>query len=549
VTLAVKITPLGGVAEIGKNMMAIEFDEQVLVVDAGLKFPDETMLGVDLVIPDITYLRDKKVLGVVLTHGHEDHIGALPYLIPDLHAPIYATSLTRGLLEGKLKEHGLFDTTVIHTIKPGEKVTLGPFTFEPFSVNHSIPDCVGFAIDTPQGLIVHTGDFKFDQTPIHGPPTDFATLAQLGRRGVLLLLMDCVRVDTPGYTPSERAVADAFDTIFYRAPGRIIVTTFASNISRIQQMLDFAYRYDRRVVALGRSLENNLGIASGLGFLEAPPDTLIRPEQARRLDHSQLVYVVTGSQGEPTSVLSRIATNDHRLLKARASDTVIFSASAIPGNEETVFRAMDNLARLGADVIYGSLMAVHVSGHGSREEQKMMLNLVRPKYCAPVHCGYRHMALFRRLACEVGMAYENVIMFDIGQTVELQNGVVEYGDKVASGQVLVDGMTVGEVGQVVLRDRQHLARDGVVIVVMTLDRQTARIIAGPDIYTRGFVYAPEAEELLDTAKDHVSQALDLQSAGEVEYAFIHQKVREALAGFFYERTGLRPMILPVVTEV
>jgi ribonuclease J len=530
-------------------MMAVEFDDQVLVVDAGLKFPDETMLGVDLVIPDATYLRGKNVLGIVLTHAHEDHIGALPYLLPDLNAPVYATSLTRGLLEGKLKEHQLAEATTIHSIQPGVKFELGPFSFEPFSVNHSIPDCVGLAIDTPQGLIVHTGDFKFDQTPIHGPPTDFATLAELGRRGVMLLLMDCVRVDSPGYTPSERAVGDAFDTIFYRAPGRIIVTTFASNISRVQQVLDFAYRYDRRVVALGRSLENNLAIASELGFLDEPPDTLIRPEQARRLDHSQLVYVVTGSQGEPTSVLSRIATNDHRLLKARATDTVIFSASAIPGNEETVSRAMDNLARQGADIIYGSLMDVHVSGHGSREELKMMLNLVHPRFCAPVHCGYRHMALFRRLACEVGMPYDNILMMEIGQTLDLQDGEARFTDKVASGQVLVDGMTVGEIGQVVLRDRQHLARDGVVIAVLTLDRRTARIVAGPDLYTRGFVYAPEAEELLEAARDRVSYALDLEEAGEVEYAFIHQKVREALASFLYDRTGLRPMILPVVTEV
>ncbi|MCL4534259.1 MAG: ribonuclease J [Bacteroidetes bacterium] len=543
-----KVTPLGGVGEIGKNMMVLEYGDDALVIDAGLKFPDEAMLGVDLVIPDITYLEDKNILGIVLTHGHEDHIGALPYLLPNIDAPIYATRLTRGLVEVKLREHGLLDEITMHTIQTGEKTVLGPFTVECFAVNHSIPDCVGLAIDTPQGLIVHTGDFKFDQTPIHGPPTDFATLAELGRRGAMLLLCDCVRADCRGFTPSERSVADAFDTIFYRAPGRIIVTTFASNISRIQQVLDFAYHYDRKVVALGRSMESNLAVAAELGFLDAPNDTLIRAEQARRLDHAQLVYVVTGSQGEPTSVLSRIATNDHRLLRVRPTDTVIFSASAIPGNEETVSRAIDNLARLGADVINDSLMNVHVSGHGSREELKLMLNLVRPQFCAPVHCGYRHMALFRKLATELGIPYNNVLMPEIGQTFEIDGGVARLGERVPSGQVLVDGLTVGEIGQVVLRDRQHLARDGVVIVVMTLDRQTGRLVAGPDIYTRGFVYAPEAEELLEAAKGRVSEALDL-GEHEVEYAFIHQKVREELAGFFYERTGLRPMILPVITEV
>lgn len=543
-----KVTPMGGVGEVGKNMMVIEYGDDALIVDAGLKFPDETMLGVDLVIPDITYLEDKNILGIVLTHGHEDHIGALPYLLPNIDAPIYATRLTRGLVEVKLREHGLLDEITMHTVQAGDKVTLGPFTVEWFNVNHSIPDCMGLAIDTPQGLIIHTGDFKFDQTPVHGPPTDFAKLAEYGRRGTLLLLCDALRSDSAGYTPSERAVADAFDNVFYRAPGRIIVTTFASNISRIQQILDFAYHYDRKVVALGRSMESNLGVATELGFLDAPNDTLIRPEQARRLDHSQLAYVVTGSQGEPTSVLSRIATNDHRMLRVRPTDTVIFSASAIPGNEETVSRAMDNLARLGAEVINNALMNVHVSGHGSREELKMMLNLVRPSFCAPIHCGYRHMSLFRRLAGEIGIPYDNVLMPEIGQTFEINDGVAGLGERVPSGQVLVDGLTVGEVGQIVLRDRQHLARDGVVIVVMALARQTGKLVAGPDLYTRGFVYAPEAEDLLDAAKERVSEALDLDEH-EVEYAFIHQKVREELAGFFYERTGLRPMILPVITEI
>ncbi len=544
-----KITPLGGVGEIGKNTMVLEYGDDALLLDAGLKFPDENMLGVDLVIPDITYLQDKNLVAIILTHGHEDHIGALPYILPSLDAPIYSTRLTRGFVEVKLREHNLLDEITMHTIQAGCRIPLGPFTVECFAVNHSIPDCVGFAIDTPQGLVVHTGDFKFDQTPVHGPPTDFATLAELGRRGTVLLLCDGVRADAQGFTPSERSIADAFDTIFYRAPGRIIVTTFASNISRVQQVVDFAYRYDRRVVALGRSLESNLGVAMELGFLDVPPDILMRAEQARRLDPSQLVYVVTGSQGEPASVLSRIATNDHRLLRVQPNDTVIFSASAIPGNEETVSRAIDNLARQGADVINDALMKVHVSGHGSREEIKLMMNLVRPTFAAAVHCGHRNMQLFRKMATEVGIPYENVLMPEIGQTFEIESGRARLGDRVPSGQVLVDGLTVGEIGQVVLRDRQHLARDGVAIIVMTLDGQTGQLVAGPDIYTRGFVYAPEAEELLEAAKERVSQALNLDSVMEVEYSFIQQKVREELGRFFYERTGLRPMILPVVTEI
>ena len=546
-----RIIPIGGVGEIGKNMMLLEYRDDIIIIDAGLKFPEEEMLGIDLVIPDITYLRDNrhKIRGLLLTHGHEDHIGAVPYILPEINIPIYATSLTRGLLGVKLKESALTESTKIVTVEPGESVQLGCFKVEFFSVNHSIPDCVGLAIETPLGVVVHTGDFKFDHTPVHGPPTDMAKLAELGNRGVLAILSDCIRVENPGYTPSERVVGQTFDNIFYRTVGRTIIATFASNISRIQQIIEVAYDHGRKVAVAGRSMENNVRVAADLGFLWIPEDTMVPIEQARKLPQDRMVFISTGSQGEPTSVLSRIASNEHRHLKITPGDMVIISATPIPGNQTTVSRTIDNLCRLGADVIYEPMMQVHVSGHASQEELKLMLNLVRPKYCMPIHCGYRHMVLYRNLAADLGIPPSNVICTDNGQVVEFGADGARLAERVPAGLVLVDGLTVGEVGQVVLRDRQLLARDGVVVVVLALDRETGRVVAGPDITTKGFVYTPEADGLLESARQVVVEMLNRSSTAEVEYSFITHKVKQAIGEYLYRQTGLRPLILPVITEI
>ena len=546
-----RIIPIGGVGEIGKNMMLLEYRDDIIIIDAGLKFPEEEMLGIDLVIPDITYLRENKhkIRGLLLTHGHEDHIGAVPYILPEINIPIYATSLTRGLLGVKLKESALTESTKIVTVEPGESVQLGCFKVEFFSVNHSIPDCVGLAIETPLGVVVHTGDFKFDHTPVHGPPTDMAKLAELGNRGVLAILSDCIRVENPGYTPSERVVGQTFDNIFYRTVGRTIIATFASNISRIQQIIEVAYDHGRKVAVAGRSMENNVRVAADLGFLWIPEDTMVPIEQARKLPQDRMVFISTGSQGEPTSVLSRIASNEHRHLKITPGDMVIISATPIPGNQTTVSRTIDNLCRLGADVIYEPMMQVHVSGHASQEELKLMLNLVRPKYCMPIHCGYRHMVLYRNLAADLGIPPSNVICTDNGQVVEFGADGARLAERVPAGLVLVDGLTVGEVGQVVLRDRQLLARDGVVVVVLALDRETGRVVAGPDITTKGFVYTPEADGLLESARQVVVEMLNRSSTAEVEYSFITHKVKQAIGEYLYRQTGLRPLILPVITEI
>jgi ribonuclease J len=526
----------------------------LLLVDAGLKFPEEEMLGIDLVIPDIAYLQkvQHRLRGIVITHGHEDHMGALPYILSSIDVPVYATALTGGLISVKLKEHKLLGKRRLETMAAGEFIDVGRFTVQPFRVTHSIPDAVGLAIHTPGGTVVFTGDFKFDQTPVYGPPPDFATLAALGERGVLGLFSDCTRVENPGFTPSERLVERSFDNIIRDLPGRVIITTFASNITRVQQALGVAYRHGRKVALIGRSMENNCAIANELGYLQFPPDTVYRLEDVRRFPLEQVMLITTGSQGEPSSALSRIASGDHRQIKVMSGDTVILSATPIPGNEETVARTIDNLMRQGADVIYEPLANVHVSGHGSREDLKLMINLLRPRYCVPVHGEYRHQVLYKRLALEVGIPPENILLGEIGDVIQLDEEGVRKVDHHDVGSVLVDGLTVGELSDVVLRDRQHLSRDGVVIVALTLDRATGSIVAGPDVISRGFVGASLEEaqaDLLTQARDRIAEVMREVSGPEVEYGFVVAKVKETISELIYQQTRQRPMILPVVTEV
>ncbi len=545
------VIPLGGVGEIGKNCLVVETDADMVLIDAGWKFPEEEMLGIDLVIPDISYVSERraKLRAILITHGHEDHIGALPFIVRDLKVPIYAPRLAAGLIEVKLREHHLAETVPLAILEPGRRVTFGSITVEPFRVVHSIPDCLGLALHTPGGTLVHTGDFKFDQTPVYGPPTDFAALADLGARGVLALLSDCTRVERPGYTPSERVVGETFDAIMREAPGRVIITTFASNIHRIQQAIDVAARYRRKVAVVGRSMESYVSIAHDLGFLVPPPDTLYRFEEIRHLPPDQVVLVTTGSQGEPTSVLSRIATNDHRWIKIQPNDIVIISASPIPGNEETVARTIDNLFRLGANVIYDALATVHVSGHASREELKLLITLLRPQYCLPIHCEYRHMVLYRHLAQECGLPPERVILPEIGDIIEFRQGEGRKIGRIPVSAVLVDGLPLADFDEVVLRDRQHLSRDGIVVVVVALERATGRLLTEPDIISRGFIVPAGGNGLLEQARSLVRETLRRVPWAEVEYGYAVQKIKEVIGEYLYRETRQRPMVLPVVTEV
>ena len=548
----IRIIPVGGVGEIGKNATLVEYGDDLLLVDAGLKFPEEEMLGIDLVIPDIAFLQSvqSRLKAIIITHGHEDHIGALPYILASIDVPVYATGLTRGLLEGKLKEHKLFGKRRLETIVPNETIKIGPFEILPFRVTHSIPDAVGFAITTAGGTIVFTGDFKFDQTPVFGPPPDYSTLAGIGQRGVLALMSDCTRVEKAGYTASERTITQSFDEIIRDAAGRVLITTFASNIIRVQQAMEVAYRHNRKVALVGRSMENNCAIASELGYLQYPENTVYRLDDVRRFPLNEVMLITTGSQGEPSSVLSRLATNDHRQIKIIPGDTVIVSATAIPGNEETVSRTIDNLMRLGAEVIYEPLANVHVSGHGSREELKLMLNLIRPKYCVPVHGEYRHLVLYRRMAGEVGIPPENVYLAELGDLIEFADDGVKRVKKYEIGSVLVDGITVGGTTDVVLRDRLHLSRDGVVIAALTLDRTTGAIVAGPEIISRGTVSPAVGDQhLLDEVRDRVRTNIQEMLSTTVEYGYIVAKVKETVSDFIYQQTKTRPMILPVITEI
>jgi ribonuclease J len=545
------IIPLGGLGEIGKNLVVVKYGNNILVVDCGLMFPEDEMLGIDVVIPDITYLLENRQLvrAIILTHGHEDHIGALPYVLRDLNVPVYGTKLTLGLLQGKLRENGLQGSVKLCCVKPRDNLKIGPFRVEFIRVSHSVADAVALGIHTPIGTIVHTGDFKFDQTPVDGEVTDFFKFAQLGEEGVLALLSDSTNVERPGYTMSERMVGCTFDDTFRQAKERIIVASFASNVHRIQQVINTAYKYNRKVAVVGRSMVNVVNVAAELNYLTIPQGTLIELEEMAQLPKNKVVILTTGSQGEPMSALSRMAMADHRQVEIVSGDTVIISATPIPGNEKTVARIIDQLFKQGAMVIHEALSGIHVSGHASKEELKMMINLVRPKYFVPLHGEYRMLIKHAYLAQEVGIPPENIFVVENGQVLEFNKSRCYINGKVAAGRVLVDGLGVGDVGNIVLRDRKQLAQDGILIVVVTLSRDTGMVVAGPDIVSRGFVYVRESEELIEDARDKVRQALE--KCGEkniTEWSAIKSNVRDVLSKLLYERTRRRPMILPIIME-
>jgi ribonuclease J len=548
----IRLIPLGGLGEVGKNMMVVEYGNDIIIIDAGVMFPDDEMFGVDLVIPDTSYLADKKhrIRGILITHGHEDHVGGLPYVLPKLDfPPMYATRLTQGLINVKLKEHRQLDKVAVNMITPGDQLELGAFRVEFFRVNHSIPDAVGIVLHTPVGTIVHTGDYKFDYTPVDGKPADLGTLGRLGNEGVLLMMGDSTRVESPGYTPSERVINDSFDKIFANAPGRVIVATFASLISRVQQVVDTAARYERVVALTGRSMINNVQMAIELGYLDVPKGMLIRAEDINKFNPEQVVIICTGSQGEPTSALTRIANQDHRLVRIQAGDTVILSATPVPGNEKMVHRTINSLFRQGAEVFYQGVSNVHVSGHAAQEELKLMLSLLRPKFFVPVHGEYRQLVLHAKLAYSLGIPEENIVVAEDGDIVEVASDAIEMVDHTATGNVYVDGLSVGDVGQIVLRDRKVLSQDGILMAVLTVDKETGLPIAGPDIVSRGFVYMRDAEELLESARERILESFVGLNGHSSDWSFVKDKIKNTLSEFLYEKTHRRPMILPVVMEV
>jgi len=552
---AVRLIFLGGIAEVGKNLFLLETERDIIIVDCGLGFPEEDQLGIDLVLPDISYLRERraKIRAIFITHGHEDHIGGLAYLWPDLRAPIYATRLTAGLIEVKLKEAKLLDQAEIRVFEPDERprIEAGDFTVEPFRVCHSIPDSVGFGITTPAGLIVHTSDFKFDPTPVDGKQTDFELLGQFGDRGVKLLVSDCVHVEATGTTPSERVVGETYDQVFAAAPGRIIIATFASLIARVQQIIDTAARYDRRVVTLGRSLENNVRVATELGYLQDPNGVLISPRAAKDLDDNRLVYIVTGSQGEPMAVLSRIANRDHREVTVGEGDTVIVSATPIPGNETSVFRIINQLFRSGAEVIYSARALVHVSGHASQDELVRMIELTRPEEIIPTHGEHRHLALYTDLAVAAGIPRERIHTVEIGDVLEIDEAGVRIREQLDVGYVYVEGVTIGTVTDEILRDRKALANDGMVMIVVNVDRETGLVMTGPDVVTRGFSMHRNGTDLTPELCDHVASMLEAHAGTQDsgDWSYLGREIRETAASWLYARTRRRPMILPMVLEI
>ena len=546
-----KIIPLGGLSEIGKNMMVMEYGNDIIVIDVGLMFPEEEMLGIDLVIPDISYLmeRREKIRGIVITHGHEDHIGALPFLLPQLNVPVYSTKLAQGLIRVKLKERKALEGATLKVVSPGEQVTLGKFGIEFYPVCHSIPDSVGLIIHTPVGIIVHSGDFKLDYTPVSGKPTDLSRLAQLGAQGVLLLLSDSTYAELPGYTPSEKVVGETLDHIMADAPGRVIVTTFSSLISRIQQVIDAAAKYQRRVFIVGRSMSDTVRMSLELGYLDAPDGILGRLDEIRGMPHNKIVFITTGSQGEPTSALVRMANRDHRQVHIQRGDTIVISATPIPGNEAVVNRTVDNLFKQGAQVIYSKLAQVHVHGHGSQEELKLLLNLVKPRFFMPIHGEYRHLSLHAKLAQTVGIPKDNTFVLEDGDILELDSQSAKITGKVGSGNVYVDGLSVGDIGGVVLRNRRMLSKDGIVVAIIAVNRQTGKLVGRPDIVTRGFVDTREFKGMIDESRDLLARTIDHSGTRAAEWSFVNAKVRDTLDKFYYEQTKRRPMILPFMVKV
>ncbi|MCI6498544.1 ribonuclease J [Lachnospiraceae bacterium HCP1S3_C3] len=546
----VKIIPLGGLEQIGMNITAIEYEDSIIVVDCGLSFPDDDMLGIDLVIPDVTYLKENisKVKGFVITHGHEDHIGALPYVLKEVNVPVYATKLTIGIIEGKLKEHNLLNSVKRKIVKYGQSINLGCFRIEFIRTNHSIVDAAALAIFTPAGIIVHTGDFKIDYTPVFGDAIDLTRFGELGKKGVLALMCDSTNVLRPGFTMSETTIGKTFDHIFAEnVERRIIIATFASNVDRVQQIINSAYKYGRKVIVEGRSMVNIITIASELGYIKIPDNTLIDIDQMKNYADKQIVLVTTGSQGESMAALSRMAASIHKKVTIKPGDAVILSSSPIPGNEKSVARIINELSIKGANVIYED---THVSGHACQEEIKLIYSLVKPKYAIPVHGEYRHLKAHAELAETMGVARDNIEILSSGDVLSIGYDGAEVIGKVPTGGVLVDGLGVGDVGNIVLRDRQNLAENGIIIVVMTLEKYSNQLLAGPDIVTRGFVYVREAENLIDEAKSVVAEALDDCLSRKVsDWGKIKMVVKDTLSEYLWKRMKRSPMILPIIMEV
>ena len=549
----IKVSFLGGLNEVGKNMTLFEYGEDMFLVDCGLAFPDQDMLGVDLVLPDFTYVERNadRIRGIVITHGHEDHIGGLPYLLKVLNVPVYGTKLTIGLIQGKLREHGLLNSASLNVIKPGDVITLGGFTVEAIHVNHSIPDALGLAIRCEGGTIVHTGDFKIDTTPIDGGMMDLGRLAEIGQEGVLCLMSDSTNAERPGFTESERKVGESFETLFRKAGNnRIIVATFSSNIHRVQQIMNVAASLGRKVALVGRSLENVVSISAELGYLNIPEGIVIDINMINRYPADKLVIITTGSQGEPMSALTRMAFSDHRKVEIHPNDYVIISATPIPGNEKTVSRVVNELMKLGADVVYEKMYEVHVSGHACQEELKMIMGIVKPKYFIPVHGELKHLRKHAGLALSMGIPKENILIADNGRVAEISKKTLRCTSTVPAGRVFVDGYGVGDVGSVVLRDRKHLAQDGLVIVAVCIDRESGMIVSGPDVVTRGFVYVKESEELINAAREVAVEAIEAQTdGGYFDWNSIKASLRDEISHLMYERTKRSPMILPVIMEV
>lgn len=546
-----KVIPLGGLEEIGKNMTVFEYGENIIVVDCGVAFPEDEMLGIDLVIPDVTYLEKNlsKVRGIIVTHGHEDHIGALPYVLNRIPVPVYGTDLTLALIENKLMEHQMLNKADLRVIRAGQTIQLGAFKVEFIRSTHSIADSVALAIHTPVGVVLHTSDFKIDHTPIEGEPIDLARIAELGKKGVLLLMADSTNVERPGYTMSERTVGETLDTVFKDARSRIIVATFASNIHRIQQIVNSAMKFNRKVALNGRSMINVVKTAMKLGYLNIPQDVLIDIDKIQKLPRNQIVMITTGSQGEPMSALSRIASNSHRKVSIEKGDLVIISASPIPGNEKYISRVINDLFKQGADVIYEALVEVHVSGHARQEELKIIHRLVRPKFFMPVHGEYRHLKQHANLAQSLGMPEDNIFLMENGQVLELSQRKAQVTGTVQSGSILIDGLGVGDVGSIVLRDRKHLSEDGLIVVVVTVSSD-GRIMTNPEVISRGFVYVRESEELMDEIRDLTMEILQKNlGKRKSSYTNIKNNVKDELSSYLYQKTKRKPMILPVIIEI
>ena len=545
-----KVIPLGGLEQIGMNITAFEYEDSIIVVDCGLSFPEDDMLGIDLVIPDVTYLKNniEKVKGFVITHGHEDHIGALPYVLRDINVPIYATKLTMGIIENKLKEHNLANNTKRKVVKFGQSINLGQFRIEFIKTNHSIVDAAALAIYSPAGIVVHTGDFKVDYTPVFGDAIDLQRLGEIGKKGVLALMCDSTNAERPGFTPSERTVGKIFDTLFEEHKNtRILIATFASNVDRVRQIINSAYKFGRKVVVEGRSMVNIIDTATSLGYLSVPDNTLIDIEQIKNYPDEKTVIITTGSQGESMAALSRMAEGNHRKISIGPKDTVIFSSNPIPGNEKAVTNVINELLLKGADVIFQD---VHVSGHACQEEIKLMYTLLRPKYAVPVHGEYKHLKAQAKLAGELGIAKENIFILQSGDVLELTQEKAHITGRVPVGDILVDGLGVGDVGNIVLRDRQHLAEDGILIVVLALDGATDELVSGPDIVSRGFVYVRESDELMDEAREVVNDAVEgCLGRGIADWGKLKSAIKDSLGEFVWKKTKRRPMILPIIMEI